>query len=303
MKPSICVVAPCYNHGRYLIECLESIIIQKSSLYDLDIIIIDDFSSDDSVQVIEEFFVRNRPEKIFRNFQFIKNSKNKGAHANYNTAIDLSNSDILQFINTDDFFGKNRISTIALKYLEHLAESPGATKDLFWGFGEICLVNADSMLISGDGYWQHIIDAMRFSQITELSYSFLLLQQNITISTGNIFVSTRLARLLKGFNDYRYVHDWDFALRCILFSEPILVRGAENAYMYRHHVGNSFRKLLHIGHLESFEVLYRYFSNVILNKPFNVKVLSPFNYGSNLFDLFLKQQPALGQIAERVLHS
>jgi glycosyltransferase involved in cell wall biosynthesis len=302
-KPSICVVAPCYNHGIYLIECLESIIIQNSSLYDLDLIIIDDFSSDNSVDIIENFFLRNNPEKIFRNFNFIKNSKNIGAHANYNTAIELSSADVLHFLNTDDFLGKNRISTVALKYKEHLAASSTTTKDLFWGFGEICLINADSMLISGDGYWQHIIDEMRFSQMPVVSYSFLLIKQNITISTGNIFVSTKLAKLLKGFNDYRYVHDWDFALRCILYVEPVVVRGMENAYMYRHHVGNSFRELLHIGHLESFEVLYRYFSNVILNRPLNRKVLSPFNYGSNLFDYFLKEQPALGQIAERVLHS
>lgn len=66
---------------------------------------------------------------------------------------------------------------------------------------------------------------------------------------------------------------------------------------------NTFRKLGHIGHLEFFEILYRYFSNALLRKPINNRAFSIHNYGREIIDAFLAENPAHSQIASKVLRS
>ena len=298
MRISVCVVAPSYNHEQFIKQCLESIINQIRDNYDLDLIVIDDASTDETAKIAREFLRNKYVKKALRNVDIIENKVNMGSHVNYNKAIDMTSADVIHFMNTDDWIEPNRVKAVVDVYRDALKQSAG---EYFWGFGKVLLVDENNQPISGDGFWQYLTHVIDYSVRNLPSASFHLLKDNLAISTGNIFTSSIFAKKIGGFNDYKYVHDWDFALRCILFSEPAILDTPRSAYMYRHHPGNSFRKLGHIGHLESFEVLYRYFYNAMLRTPENIKTLSQSNYGIAVMKAFLAENPGHKQIAAKII--
>ena len=69
-KPKISIVIPIYNGGKYLYYSLRSI--QNQKLKDIEIILIDDKSTDDSISIIEEYMKEDPRIKLIQN---IKNRK------------------------------------------------------------------------------------------------------------------------------------------------------------------------------------------------------------------------------------
>jgi glycosyltransferase involved in cell wall biosynthesis len=59
----VTVIALCYNHERFLTECLESIGAQ--TFQDFEIIVTDDCSRDGSPELIEAWLAQHRPDALF----------------------------------------------------------------------------------------------------------------------------------------------------------------------------------------------------------------------------------------------
>ena len=73
--PLVSVGIPNYNYSHYIIAALNSVINQTYQY--IELIIIDDLSTDNSIDVIEDWIINyNGPVKI----NFIKNNKNGGLH-------------------------------------------------------------------------------------------------------------------------------------------------------------------------------------------------------------------------------
>jgi len=96
---NISVILPNYNGANLLQDNLPSLInaLNNTSL-EYEIIVVDDFSTDDSVKFLNE----NYPE-----IKVIKHKENKGFSAACNTGIFKANSEILCITNTDVFFDKD----------------------------------------------------------------------------------------------------------------------------------------------------------------------------------------------------
>ena len=86
-----------YNYGKYLGECLRSCLYQslENSLY--EVIVIDDFSSDNSSKVIEEYV---GPHK---NLRVINNKKNYGVAKSSNIGFKNAKGKYVIRIDADDF--------------------------------------------------------------------------------------------------------------------------------------------------------------------------------------------------------
>lgn len=92
--PLVSVICMNYNHSEFVIECLNSI---KNQTYpSIEIIIIDDFSSDDSVKVITHWLETNQA------VAFIKNDKNIGNTKTFNKALNLAKGDYIIDLAADD---------------------------------------------------------------------------------------------------------------------------------------------------------------------------------------------------------
>lgn len=91
----VSVIVPIYNSEKYIGPCVESICAQ--TLKDIEILLIDDGSSDNSFALIEEFAKKDSRVKIFKR-------ENKGAAAERNFGIEQARGKYLSFLDSDDFF-------------------------------------------------------------------------------------------------------------------------------------------------------------------------------------------------------
>ena len=93
------IILPCYNRENSLKQTIDSIINQ--SFKDFNLYIIDDFSRDNSLQIVKGY----SDQRI----NIIKLKKNKGVHFCRNLGMRVSNSKYLAFIDSDDYWDKYKL--------------------------------------------------------------------------------------------------------------------------------------------------------------------------------------------------
>ena len=91
----VSIIVPVYNKEEYLRECLDSLINQ--SFKDIEIICIDDKSTDNSLDILEEYASKDNRIKV------ITNEINKGLSFTRNVGIEAAEGEFLSFIDADDF--------------------------------------------------------------------------------------------------------------------------------------------------------------------------------------------------------
>lgn len=101
-KPLVSVICLCYNHDDFVVESLNSVLSQNYQ--PIEMIIIDDCSTDNSVAVIEKW-LENR-----QNITFIKNTKNLGNTKSFNKAAKITQGNYLIDLATDDILLNNCIA-------------------------------------------------------------------------------------------------------------------------------------------------------------------------------------------------
>ena len=96
--PFFSVIVPVYNSEKYLRPCLESLIFQDYD--DIEIICINDGSTDHSLSIIEEY------AKCDKRFVII-NKKNSGPSDSRNAGLDVALGKYILFLDSDDYYAQN----------------------------------------------------------------------------------------------------------------------------------------------------------------------------------------------------
>jgi glycosyltransferase involved in cell wall biosynthesis len=110
-KPVVSVICVCYNHKRFIIQALESVLGQTYP--NIELIIIDDFSSDGSRDVISDF-VHKHPEMQYR-----FSETNLGICKAFNTGWRLSKGEYLIDLSADDILYPARIEEGLKTFEQH----------------------------------------------------------------------------------------------------------------------------------------------------------------------------------------
>lgn len=110
-KKSISFIIPIYNSEKTIEDCIESIIKNKKK-YDIEIVLINDGSTDNSENVCKKYL-----EKYKNNIIKYYNFKNQGVSSARNHGIELATKDWIFFIDSDDKLKEN-----AIDYLNYLIE-------------------------------------------------------------------------------------------------------------------------------------------------------------------------------------
>ena len=108
--PLVSVVVPCYNHEKYVKETIESIINQTYK--NIELIVIDDGSKDNSVEAIKEMIPAC--EKRFPRFEF-RHRENKGLSATLNEMVDWAEGKYFTGCASDDIMLPSKISLLVEK--------------------------------------------------------------------------------------------------------------------------------------------------------------------------------------------
>lgn len=96
-KVCISIVMPVYNTEKYLEECLTSL--QKQSLYNIEVICVNDGSTDGSLEIIQRFVNKDKRFKVI-------NKENTGAGDSRNIGMKCAKGEYLLFLDADDVFNK-----------------------------------------------------------------------------------------------------------------------------------------------------------------------------------------------------
>lgn len=104
--------------------------------------------------------------------------------------------------------------------------------------------------------------------------SFTLVQYNVSVSSGNLFVERNFFMSLGGFRDYRYNHDWDFCLRASALAEPVVIE--RPLYFYRVHAGNTIGESHERAGADADRVLGDFLGKVLSGEAESTNDLGPY---------------------------
>lgn len=105
----ISVILNNYNYSGYIGEAIASVLGQTYDNFEL--IIVDDGSTDDSKDVIEKFAAEdNRIKTCFK--------ENGGQASAFNAGFDMAEGDVICFLDSDDYFAKEKLAEIHAKHTE-----------------------------------------------------------------------------------------------------------------------------------------------------------------------------------------
>jgi glycosyltransferase involved in cell wall biosynthesis len=188
---SVSVVMPSYNHEKYLPEAINSVLNQTCS--DLELIIVDDCSTDSSQKIIDTFQHKDKRVKpIFHN-------QNLGISQTYNDGVKHAQGKFVAFIDSDDVWVETKLDKqlAILKTNEDL---------IVWSEGEIIDQNG-------------ISNGKTFTQIENGSgkkksgniFQELLSTDNFVFDSSMILKKENLPQ--RGFDeDLRYLNDYRFVV-------------------------------------------------------------------------------------------
>lgn len=137
-KPKISVIVPNYNHEKYIIERLDSIL--KQSYKNIELIILDDNSTDNSVETINNY-LKNKDIS----YQLIINEQNAGnVFKQWKKGIELATGELIWICESDDTCEADFLQNIIPYFID---------TSVNLAFGRIQLINQDGVIKDGlDGY-------------------------------------------------------------------------------------------------------------------------------------------------------
>ncbi|KPL57766.1 glycosyltransferase family 2 protein [Rossellomorea vietnamensis] len=103
MKPKVSIIVPIYNMESYLTRCLNSLVSQ--SLIDIEIIAVNDGSTDATMKILNEYASKDRRIKVI-------NKKNGGVSSARNAGIHAATGEYIGFVDPDDWVDYEMYETL-----------------------------------------------------------------------------------------------------------------------------------------------------------------------------------------------
>lgn len=112
-KPLVSIIVPVYNVEKHLSKCLQSILQQTYT--NLEIILIDDGSTDKSGPLCDDFSSKDSRIQVFH-------QKNAGLSSARNKGLDVCHGEYIAFVDSDDYIGPTMYETLVQLAQEHTAD-------------------------------------------------------------------------------------------------------------------------------------------------------------------------------------
>lgn len=105
-------VIPCYNMEKYLPECLDSLLAQNLASNEFEIIVVNDESKDNTLQIANDYSKKHSNIKVL-------DKKNGGVGAARNSGLDLAVGKYVQFLDPDDYLASNVVKKLLVTIQEY----------------------------------------------------------------------------------------------------------------------------------------------------------------------------------------
>ena len=217
--PSISVIVPFYNDSATIERCIRSIL--EQSFEDFELILVDDGSSDGSVDIADRFSQIDKRIKIIQ-------QQNQGVSVARNTGVESALGECIVFCDADDYYGKDRLQNLYEKsenndivftnYI-NIDENGNVNKETLYP-------NRSFQLDSKKDHLDFIINEV-FQRGCSWTVWSCLFKRNI-ITNNNIRFNTKCDN---------FGEDLGFVLEYLLYSNNISI-SEDNTYYYVSHSGS-----------------------------------------------------------------
>jgi glycosyltransferase involved in cell wall biosynthesis len=265
--PLVSIGVPNYNYARYILFTLESIASQSYGV--IELIIVDDHSTDNSVSVIENWISNYCGQTKIK---FIKNKANCGLTKTCNIILANANGKYIQFLDADDTILPDKIDT-QVKLLEK-------AKEVALVYSDVLIADSKGQ-ITGNGYLQRIgydKKNMPSGKVYPQLFDFNF------IPLPSVLVKTVLIKEAGGFDETLAVQDYYMWLK--LTEKYMILYMNEPTAIYRIHENSMSNNLATTGRsLDSILTInYRYYKSAseLIRKKIENTI---HNSSSNLYKL------------------
>jgi glycosyltransferase involved in cell wall biosynthesis len=205
----VSVVLPSYNYGEYIAESIESVLNQ--SFRDLELIIVDDYSTDNAKEIIQEY--RSKDKRIRAFFH----TENKGISKTLNDGVAKAKGKFIAFTNADDVWVSSKLD----KQLEVLKKNENL---IVWSEGEVI---DNKGRPTGETFSQKLADPSRLHPalksgdiFKELLYGNFIFFASLILKKENIR-DVEFDEHLKYLNDYKLEIDLAKRYKYYFIPEPL----------------------------------------------------------------------------------
>jgi glycosyltransferase involved in cell wall biosynthesis len=171
-------IVPCYNYGRFLRECVESILDQP---VDVRVLIIDDASSDETPQVAADLAARDRRVEV------VSHAVNRGNIATFNEGLAWASADYTLLISADDFLVPGSL----LRACKLMDEHP----DVGFVYGRVFRWHVDEPRPC----YQPSPQGSKFTIISNYQFVSMMCAEGNQIASPEVLVRTSLQRRIGGY--------------------------------------------------------------------------------------------------------
>lgn len=203
--PLVSVIIPCYNCEKFLRPALNSIINQ--TYRNLEIIIINDGSTDKTVEIIKEF------QKFDQRIVFIDNIQNKGLIFTLNKGIVCSQGKYIARMDSDDISLENRIE----QQVNYMENNP-----------DISVCGTNSYIIDEDG---NIKGKSKLP--ISVSENFQFMAYSSTIYHPTVLMRSDIIKKEFYNNDFIHAEDYELWCRLLYKKNEKIVNLPEYLFKYR----------------------------------------------------------------------
>ena len=213
MSNNISVIIPTYNSSLYIVRTLDSVLSQSCLPH--EIVIVDDGSTDNTIEIIEDYKKNN--ESIFDNIRLYK-QKNMGAGAARNRAILEAKGQWIAFLDSDDIWLPTKLEEVE----KVINNSP-----------QISIIAHDEFAVNDKK-----MDKRRLCNLHELFNEskdlFLQLYEGNIFSTSCMVIKKDVIERAGGFDvSLRSAQDYDLWIRCSIYGKLVYIPKALEIYVTR----------------------------------------------------------------------
>ncbi|MCM1257605.1 MAG: glycosyltransferase [Roseburia sp.] len=245
----VSVITPVYNAEKYIGKTIESILSQ--TYQDIELILVDDCSTDNSEKIIKKYCKKNS------NIVYFKQKTNRGAAVARNTALKIAKGRYVAFLDSDDIWYPEKTK----KQLELMLE-----KESPFSYTAIEMINDQGNLVKS-----------KRNVRTSIDYKYLL--HNTMIATSSVIIDRNV---LGDFQMPLRRGGQDYATWLMLLREGIIARGINEALVQYRLSNNSlssnkFKSIQQVWQIQT--------ENESISRP--KAVLNVFCFGVNALKKYL----------------
>jgi glycosyltransferase involved in cell wall biosynthesis len=274
--PNVSVIIPNYNHARYLPQRIESVLNQ--TYQDFEVLILDDCSTDDSLQVIDAYARKDGRIRI------VANEKNSGStFAQWNKGVDLAGGNYLWIAESDDYCEPTLLARLVARL--------NANDQLGIAFAQSAIVDEEGKLINSfNENYKYIFQSDRWEADFQISgkeevANYLLFSNTIPNASAALFRKSVYKAVGGAETGWRLNGDWFFYVKMLLQSDLAYI--SDHLNYFRMHP-NTQRYKANEDHVVYDEIIYtlEYIQNHVEVDP--EKLAQTYNnvaswWGSSLF--------------------